>query len=95
MIEVGASLAYYAEANSPGEPYSGPYPAKVSKVHETEEGETGTRVDLVVMFSEAREHTKTRVLVSDEPAKHCASAPPEGYTFDNWFAKAAEPAPAG
>ncbi len=99
---VGDTLAYYAEPNSKEEPYSGPFPARVTAVHPAKEAEEGReakdrkpaeplRVDLQVKFSAApTEHTKTGVLVTDEPAKHCATASPYSFDFDSWFEELAE-----
>jgi len=98
-IKVGDQLCYYAEGNSPGELYTGPFPARVTVVHEPTKEKPGEpqqqKVDLVVKFSAAREHVKTQVLVTENATKHCCSELPreyEGYTYENWYEKLEEKA---
>ncbi len=91
--KVGETLAYFAEPNAKGDPYSGPYPAKVTKVFPAKAAGGGKdakdrkpaeplRVDLLVKFSETsdKEHTKTGVLVKTDPEKHCCVH----FDFDAW-----------
>lgn len=96
---IGDTLAYFAEPNIVGDPYSGPYPAKVVKVYPAKDAVDGRevkdrkpaeplKVDLTVKFSDGPvEHSKTGVRVTDSPEKHCCTANPHKYDFDSWFAE--------
>lgn len=86
-IPEGTTLAYYAEPNIKDEKFTGPFPAKVIAYFDPQKPETEPRVDLLVMFSRARAHSKTGVLVVASARKHCATLPPDGFTYDNWYDK--------
>lgn len=99
--KVDDTMFYYATANQPNEPWSGPYVAKVTKVMPAVEAVDGAKpeenhpgsplmVDLEVRFGDTPAvHRKTSVRVTDEPELHCASPAPE-VDFDKWIREVAK-----
>jgi hypothetical protein len=73
---VGRDVHYYGEGNSPDEPFSGPYAAKVVAVGPAPAEGEPQRVDLAVFFTGERSHAKTGVPQAAEPTKHHWCWPP-------------------
>lgn len=94
-FEKGDAVEYFAEGNAPEEPFIGPFPGRVTNVHEPTKPEPGAaleqRLDLVVRFAADgdREHVKSSVLVVAEPRKHCCVPMREGRSYAGWFDEAA------
>jgi hypothetical protein len=69
-VQVDDKVVYYAE----GEPYTGPFPARVVAVHPVaqEKKSEPQKVDLKVFFQglDGKSHTKTNVPYALDPTKH-------------------------